>query len=38
MNNKYQKLFHPFLEGKLMLKNRIAMAPLGMVTMADPCG
>ena len=38
MNNKYQKLFEPFKVGKLILKNRIAMAPLGMIAMGDPCG
>jgi 2-enoate reductase len=24
--------------GKLTIKNRISMAPLGMIAMADPCG
>jgi 2-enoate reductase len=38
MSNKYQKLFEPLTVGKLTLKNRISMAPLGMVAMADPCG
>ena len=38
MNTRYQKLFQPFTVGKLTIKNRIAMAPLGMVAMADPCG
>jgi 2-enoate reductase len=38
MSNKYQKLFEPLTVGKLVLKNRLSMAPLGMVAMADPCG
>ena len=38
MSTKYQKLFEPIKVGKLILKNRISMAPLGMVAMADPCG
>jgi 2-enoate reductase len=38
MNNKYQKLFQPLTVGKLTIKNRIAMAPLGMIAMADPSG
>ncbi len=38
MSNKYQKLFQPITVGKLTIKNRIAMAPLGMVAMADACG
>ena len=38
MSVKYQKLFKPLTVGKLTLKNRISMAPLGMVAMADPCG
>jgi 2-enoate reductase len=38
MNNKYQKLFQPITVGNLTIKNRIAMAPLGMIAMADPCG
>lgn len=38
MSVKYQKLFEPLTIGKLILKNRISMAPLGMVAMADPCG
>lgn len=38
MANKYQKLFEPLKVGKLTLKNRIAMAPLGMVAMSDPFG
>ncbi|HWQ41468.1 MAG TPA: FAD-dependent oxidoreductase [Desulfosporosinus sp.] len=38
MSVKYQKLFEPLTVGKLTLKNRISMAPLGMVAMADPCG
>jgi 2-enoate reductase len=38
MTNKYGKLFAPITIGKLNLKNRISMAPLGMVAMADPCG
>ena len=38
MSSKYQKLFEPLKVGKLTLKNRISMAPLGMVAMSDPCG
>jgi 2-enoate reductase len=38
MTNKYQKLFEPLTVGNLTIKNRIAMAPLGMVAMGDPCG
>lgn len=38
MSNKYQKLFEPLTVGKLTIKNRISMAPLGMIAMADPCG
>ncbi|MDD4047508.1 MAG: 2-enoate reductase, partial [Clostridia bacterium] len=38
MSKKYQKLFEPLTVGKLTIKNRFAMAPLGMVAMADPCG
>jgi 2-enoate reductase len=38
MSCKYQKLFEPITIGKLTIKNRISMAPLGMVAMADPCG
>jgi len=38
MSVKHQKLFEPITVGKLKLKNRFSMAPLGMVAMADPCG
>ena len=38
MSSKYQKLFEPLTVGKLTVKNRIAMAPLGMIAMSDPCG
>ena len=38
MSIKYKKLFEPLTVGKLTIKNRIAMAPLGMIAMADPCG
>ena len=38
MSSKYQKLFEPLTVGKLTIKNRISMAPLGMIAMADPCG
>jgi len=38
MSSKYQKLFEPLTVGKLILKNRLSMAPLGLVAMADPCG
>jgi 2-enoate reductase len=37
-SGKYQKLFEPLTVGKLTIKNRISMAPLGMIAMADPCG
>ena len=38
MSGKYQKLFEPLTVGELTIKNRISMAPLGMIAMADPCG
>ena len=38
MSSKYQKLFAPITVGKLTIKNRFSMAPLGMIGMADPCG
>ncbi|MDD4716294.1 MAG: FAD-dependent oxidoreductase [Oscillospiraceae bacterium] len=38
MSSQFQKLFEPLKIGNLHLKNRISMAPLGMVAMADPCG
>jgi 2-enoate reductase len=38
MSGKYQNLFEPLTVGKLTIKNRIAMAPLGMIAMADACG
>lgn len=38
MSSRYQKLFEPITVGKLTIKNRIAMAPLGMVAMSDPNG
>lgn len=38
MSSKYQKLFEPLTVGKLTIKNRIAMAPLGMIAMADSSG
>jgi 2-enoate reductase len=38
MSGKYRKLFEPLALGKLTLKNRMAMAPLGMIAMADACG
>lgn len=38
MSVKNHKLFEPITIGKLKLKNRFSMAPLGMVAMADPCG
>jgi 2-enoate reductase len=37
-SGKYKKLFEPLTVGKLTIKNRISMAPLGMIAMADPCG
>jgi len=37
-SGKYQKLFEPITVGKLTIKNRISMAPLGIIAMADPCG
>ncbi|MBU3188293.1 FAD-dependent oxidoreductase [Clostridium bowmanii] len=36
--NKYQKLFEPLSIGKLKLKNRISMAPMGLVFYSDPNG
>ncbi|KGK88530.1 FAD-dependent oxidoreductase [Clostridium sp. HMP27] len=36
--NKYQKLFEPITIGKLKVKNRISMAPMGLVFYADPNG
>lgn len=38
MSEPYQKLFEPIAIGKLTLKNRFSMAPLGMVAMSDPHG
>ena len=38
MTARFQKLFDPITVGKMTVKNRISMAPLGMVAMADPCG
>jgi 2-enoate reductase len=38
MSGKYQKLFEPITIGKLTLKNRFSMAPLGMIAMSDPYG
>jgi 2-enoate reductase len=38
MSGPYQKLFEPITIGKLTLKNRFSMAPLGMVAMSDPHG
>ena len=38
MPEKYRKLFEPVTIGKLTLKNRISMAPLGMIAMADSSG
>ncbi len=36
--NKYAKLFEPMKIGKLTIKNRISMAPLGLVSMCGPQG
>jgi len=36
--NDFKKLFEPAYIGKLELKNRIAMAPMGIVGMATPQG
>lgn len=38
MSGLYSKLFEPITIGKLTLKNRFSMAPLGMVSMADSQG
>lgn len=38
MKNPYQKLFQPITINKLRVKNRISLAPLGMVCMSDPRG
>lgn len=38
MPEAYQKLFEPLTVGKLTLKNRFSMAPLGMVAMSDAHG
>lgn len=38
MNSKYKKLFEPTNIGKLKLKNRMSMAPMGPVGYADPLG
>lgn len=38
MTTPYQKLFEPITIGKLTLKNRFSMAPLGMVAMSDAQG
>ena len=36
MNEKYSALFEPTSIGKLKLKNRMAMAPMGPIGFADP--
>lgn len=36
MNKKYSALFEPTYIGKLKLKNRMAMAPMGPIGYADP--
>lgn len=38
MNKTYKKLFEPTYLGKLRLKNRMSMAPMGPVGYADPLG
>ncbi len=38
MSKCYQDLFEPITIGKLTIKNRFSMAPLGMVSMSDPYG
>lgn len=38
MANKYQKLFEPMQIGKLQIKNRISMAPMGPVGFTDDNG
>src|SRR5699024_4700300 len=38
MDKKYKKLFEPTYLGKLKLKNRMSMAPMGPVGYADPQG
>lgn len=34
----YDKIFEPGFIGKCKLKNRIIMAPMGNINMADPIG
>ena len=36
MNTKYAALFEPAYIGKLKLKNKMAMAPMGPIGYADP--
>jgi 2-enoate reductase len=38
MANRYEKLFEPTAIGKVKLKNRISMAPMGPIGYADPNG
>lgn len=38
MNQKYEKLFEPITVGKLKLKNRTSMAPMGLVCYSDANG
>ncbi|MEM1483490.1 FAD-dependent oxidoreductase [Oscillospiraceae bacterium PP1C4] len=38
MNSKYTKLFEPITIGKLTIKNRTSMAPMGLVCYADDNG
>ncbi|MGA8942786.1 MAG: 2-enoate reductase, partial [Thermoactinomyces sp.] len=38
MNKKYMKLFEPTYIGKLKLKNRMSMAPMGNIGYSDPSG
>ena len=36
MNKKYAPLFEPAYIGKLKIKNKMAMAPMGPIGYADP--
>lgn len=38
MRKEHQKLFEPVSIGKLTLKNRISMAPMGLVCYSDSDG
>jgi 2-enoate reductase len=38
MTNKLQKLFEPMRIGEVQIKNRIAMAPMGVIGLLNPDG